>query len=112
MKSAGEARGRELRRDANRLRRRAVRLLATLSPVGELDQPRLLKHPHMEVQVPGVDAQPLRQLAVRQRLGVRAQFFEHSQPKRMAERLQLLGTIDGERVTHRAISNTLLKNLQ
>ena len=62
----------------------------------------------MEVEVTGIDAEPLCELAVRQRLAVPAEFFEDTKPQRVAERLQLLGTIDGERVFHFSISNRSL----
>ena len=53
--------------DANRRRDGAVRLLAPLAALGPLDQAGAQQHPHVEVQVAGVDAQPLRELAVRER---------------------------------------------
>ena len=53
----------------------------------------------MEVQVAGIDVEPLRQLPVRQRLSaLAAEHLEHSQPERMAESLELLGPLDGEDV--------------
>jgi hypothetical protein len=59
-----------------------------------------VQHPHVKVEMPGVDAEPLRELPVRQSLGLRSELLEHAQAKRMAECLQLLGTIDGQRVSH------------
>ena len=53
----------------------------------------------MEVQVAGVNAQPLGELAVRQRaLLALAQHLEDTQPQRVTERLQLLRTVDREDV--------------
>ena len=49
-----------------------------------------MEHPHVEVQVAGVDLEPCRELAVRQRLVGRAEHLQDLQPQRMAERLQLL----------------------
>ena len=85
------------RRDAHGARDRAVRLLAALAALGQLDQAGAQQHPHVEVQVPGVDAEPLRQLPVRQVLGVaRAEHLEHAQAQRMAERLELLRLVERE----------------
>ena len=53
----------------------------------------------MEVQVAGVDVEPLRELAIRQRLAALvAEHLEHSQSERMAERLELLRPLDREDV--------------
>jgi hypothetical protein len=53
----------------------------------------------VEVQVAGVDAQPLGELAVRQRaLLALSQHLEDTQPQRVTERLQLLRTVDREDV--------------
>ena len=79
----------------------AVRLLAPAAPFGELDQSRVEQHPDVEVQVPGVDAEPVRELAVRQLVAlVGAERLEDAQPERMTERLQLLGTVDLEELAH------------
>ena len=76
----------------------AVRLLAASAGFGELDQPRLVQHPHVKVQVPGVDAEPRSKLAVGEWIVVLAQCLQHLQAQRMAERLELLGAFDGEDV--------------
>ena len=53
----------------------------------------------MEVQVARVDAESLSELAVRHRiLAVRAEHLEHAKTERMAERLQLLGSVEREDV--------------
>ena len=53
----------------------------------------------MEVQVPGIDVEPLGELAVRQRLAALvAEHLEHAEPQRMAERLELFGSLDREDV--------------
>ena len=94
-----ESRRNELRRHAHRPRDCAVRLLTALPAVGEIDQPGPQQHPDVEVQVAGVDAQPLGELAVRQRaLLALAEHLEDTQPQRVTERLQLLRTVDREDV--------------
>ena len=56
----------------------------------------------MEVQVTRIDAQSLRELAIRhRRLGL-AQRLEHAQAERMPERLELLGTVDDEDLRDRS----------
>src|SRR5262249_11997184 len=97
LQLAGEAGSTDLRADLQVLGHRAVGLLA---PAGghALDQPRAIKHPHVEMEVPGIDRQPLGQIAVRQRLVRLAEHLEHLEPKRMAERLQLLRPVDVEDV--------------
>jgi hypothetical protein len=53
----------------------------------------------VEVQVARIDVEPLRELPVRQRLAaLAAEHLEHSQPERVAKRLELLGSLDGEDV--------------
>jgi hypothetical protein len=53
----------------------------------------------VEVQVARVDVEPLRELAIRQRLAaLAAEHLEHSEPERVAESLELLGSLDGEDV--------------
>src|SRR5437763_559293 len=52
------------------------------------------QHLHVEVQVAVIHAEPLRKLAVGQRpLALAAEHLEHSQPERMAESLELLGSL-------------------
>ena len=48
----------------------------------------------MEVEVPRIDAQALRQLPVRQLLVALAEDLEHAQAERVAERFQLVGAAD------------------
>ena len=64
---ARRARREQRRRDAHRPRDCAVRLLAALAAVGQLDQARAQQHPDVEVQVAGIDAEAARELAIRQR---------------------------------------------
>ena len=53
----------------------------------------------MEVEVPGVDPELVRELAVRQVLvATGAERLEHSEPQRVAERFQLLGPLEREHV--------------
>ena len=81
------ASGREqLRRDAEDLCDCAVRLLASAPVrVGELDQPRLEQHADMEVQVTGIDAETLRELAVRELpVAFLAEHLEDAHPQRMS----------------------------
>jgi hypothetical protein len=57
-----------------------------------------VKHADVEVEVARIDAEPLRELAVRQGLRVRTELLEDAQPERMTEGLQLVRTIDGQGV--------------
>jgi hypothetical protein len=52
-----------------------------------------VKHAHVEVEVTGVDSESLREIAVRQRLPVCAEFFEDAEAKGMTECFELLGLI-------------------
>ena len=53
----------------------------------------------MEVQVAGVDPEPVRELAIRERLlALAAEHLEHPQSQRMAESLELLGPLDRQDV--------------
>ena len=53
------------------------------------------------MQVPGIDAEPVRELPVRQLVApVRAEGLEDAQPERVSERFQLLGTMDLEKLAH------------
>jgi len=75
----------ELGADANRRRDRAIGLLASLAALGALDQARAHEHLHVEVQVAGVDVEPLRELTIRQRLlAFAAQRLQHAKSQRMA----------------------------
>src|SRR5207244_2900082 len=106
LQIAGAAGGQQLRSDAEDLRDGSVRLLSSLPRrVGELDQARLQQHPNMEVEVARIDAEPLCQLPVRQLpvgLFLAAEHLEHPHPKRMSERLELLGLVDDQRLAHPA----------
>ena len=86
-----------------------VRLLAARASLGQFDQPGLVQHPDVEVQMTRVDAEPLGELAIGQRLVFAAELFEHAQAQWVSERLQLLGLIDGESVAHEPISNRSLR---
>ena len=86
----------QLGRDPDRVRDRAVGLLAAVAAFDALDQPDLEQCADVEVEVPGVDLEALRELAIRERLVVLAEELEHSEAERMAERLQLLGLVDRE----------------
>jgi len=76
-------------RYAEDLRDGAVRLFASASVlVGELDQSGLQQHADVEVQVPGVDAEPLGELTVRELpVAFLAEHLQHTHAQRMAERL-------------------------
>ena len=86
---AGAARREQLRRNSEDFRDGAVRLLASAPVrVRELDQPCLEQHAHVEVQVAGVDAEPLGELTVRQLpVAFLAEHLQHAHAQRMAERL-------------------------
>ena len=79
LKLAREPRGADLRPDLEVLGDRPVRLLPALA-LRELDQRGAVKHPDMEVQVPRVDREARRQLAIRERLARLAEHLEHLQP--------------------------------
>src|SRR5438093_356514 len=68
--------------------------LARLPPGRELDQPGTVEHPDVDVEVARVDAEPLGELAVRERLAALGERLEDLQAKRVPERLQLLGLFD------------------
>jgi hypothetical protein len=58
----------------------------------------------VEVQVAGIDAQPLSELAVRQVVALALpEHLEHAQAERMAERFQLLRSLDREDVEERRL---------
>ena len=85
--------------DADGARDRTVRLLAAFAALGRLDQPGAEEHLDVEVEMARVDVEPLRELAVRQRLAAfAAEHLEHAKPERMTERLELLGALDREDV--------------
>ena len=91
----------QLRRDAHLPRHGPVRLLSPAASVGELDQPCREQHPDVEVQVPGIDAEPVRELPVRQLVAlVGAEGLEDAQPEGVSERLQLFGTLDLQQFAH------------
>ena len=75
---------------------------------GAFDQARTMEHANVEVEVARIDAEPLRELAVRQRFRMRAELLEHAEPERMTKRLQLFRTIDGQRLEHIPISTRSL----
>src|SRR5205823_965339 len=100
VQAAREPGRRQLRGDADRLRNRAVGLLAAAFDISELDQPGALEHADVEMEVAGIDIEPLCELTVRQRFAVRAELFEDAEAQRVAERLQLFRPVDGERVEH------------
>jgi len=66
--------------------RREFRRKAQLrTDVGELDQAGLEQHAHMEVEMAGVDAEPLRQLPVGQLpVAFLAEHLEHAHPEGMS----------------------------
>ena len=86
---AGAACCEQLRRNAEDLRDGAVRLFASTPVlVGELDQSRLEQHPHVEVQMAGIDSESLGELTVRELpVAFCAEHLEHPDPQRVAERL-------------------------
>ena len=70
-----------------------------LPPSARSISPARSEHLDVEVQVAGVDPEPLRELAVRERLvALAAEHLEHAQPQRMAEGLELLGSLDRQDV--------------
>ena len=70
-----------------------------LPPSARSISPARSEHLDVEVQVAGIDVEPLRELAVRQRLAaLAAEHLEHPEPERMAESLELLGSLDREDV--------------
>ena len=97
LQLAGAAGRADLAADLQVLRDCAVRLLAA-GRLRALDQPGAVQHPHVKVQVAGIDREPRRELAVRQRLVRLAECLQHLQAQRMAERLQLLGPVELEDV--------------
>ena len=89
LQIARPAGGEQLGRDAEDLCNGAIRLLpATALRVGELDQPGLQEHPHVEVEVSRVDPEPLRQLTVCELpVPFLSEHLEHADAQRVAERL-------------------------
>ena len=69
--------------------------------VGELDQARLQQHADVEVKMAGIDAEPLRELTVRELpVAFLAEHLEHADAQRMAERLELLRLVEYQRLLH------------
>ena len=73
--------------------------------IGRNDQAGLEQHANVEMQMAGVDSEPLGELTVRQLpFAFLAEHLQDAHPQRVSQRLQLLGLVEYQRLLHGAPS--------
>ena len=86
-------------RDPQRARNRPVRLLPSLTRVDQRDQAGPQQHPHVEVEMAGIDTELVCELAIRDRVvAARPEHLEDAEAERVPQRLELLRLVENQDV--------------